>query len=61
MGGVTLAEDGDSALEGISRFKRYFSREVLEVGAEWHMELAPVRARIANSVSGVVRRSKNWP
>ena len=50
MGGVTLAAD-DAALEGISRFKRYFSREVVEVGAEWVLETAPIRARILTLVS----------
>ena len=44
MGGVTLEGD-TSPLEGISRFKRYFSREVLEVGAEWILEPAPLLAK----------------
>ncbi len=50
MGGVTL--DGDaSPLEGISRFKRYFSREVLEVGAEWILEPAPLLAMTETVIS----------
>ena len=59
MGGVTLAEDGESALEGISRFKRYFSRQVAEVGAEWILEPSPVRARIANAISSSAHRWLN--
>jgi lipid II:glycine glycyltransferase (peptidoglycan interpeptide bridge formation enzyme) len=51
MGGVTLAEGDRPELDGISRFKRYFSRNVVEVGAEWVLEPSPVRARIAALVS----------
>jgi lipid II:glycine glycyltransferase (peptidoglycan interpeptide bridge formation enzyme) len=51
MGGVTLAEGDEPELEGISRFKRYFSRDVVEVGAEWVLEPLPMRARIATLVS----------
>lgn len=60
MGGVTLAEGDDTALEGISEFKRFFTREVVEVGAEWVLELAPVRARIANVVSNGTQRMRDW-
>lgn len=56
MGGVTLAESEDTALEGISRFKRYFSREVAEVGAEWVLEPSPARARVATAVSNCAQR-----
>ena len=52
MGGVTLADGDEPELEGISNFKRYFSREVVEVGAEWVLEPHPVRAGIATLVSG---------
>jgi hypothetical protein len=52
MGGVTLADGDQPELEGISNFKRYFSREVVEVGAEWVLEPHPVRAGIATLVSG---------
>ena len=51
MGGVTLADGDQPELEGISRFKRYFSRNVVEVGAEWELELSPARARIATLLS----------
>jgi len=51
MGGVTLSEGDDQELEGISRFKMYFSANVVEVGAEWVFEPLPVRARIATLVS----------
>jgi lipid II:glycine glycyltransferase (peptidoglycan interpeptide bridge formation enzyme) len=56
MGGVTLAGSDDTALEGISEFKRHFSRAVAEVGAEWQLDVAPVRTRIAAMVSNGARR-----
>ena len=59
MGGVTLSEGEDSGLEGISRFKRYFSREVAEVGAEWILEPSPMRARLANAISSGAHQLKN--
>ena len=51
MGGVTVADGTEPALEGISNFKRSFSREVAEVGAEWIIEPSPMHARIADAVS----------
>jgi lipid II:glycine glycyltransferase (peptidoglycan interpeptide bridge formation enzyme) len=60
MGGVTLAEGDETALEGISEFKRHFSREVVEVGAEWVLEATPVRARIATAVSTGAQRMRDW-
>jgi hypothetical protein len=56
MGGITLSEGNDSALEGISRFKRYFGREVAEVGAEWILEPAPMRAKLAAAISSGSQR-----
>jgi len=56
MGGVTLSEGADAALEGISRFKRYFGREVAEVGAEWVLEPAPMRAKLATAISSGAKR-----
>lgn len=50
MGGVTLI-DGNSSLGGISDFKRFFSRELIEVGAEWVLDPSPLRARIAHAIS----------
>ena len=58
MRGVRLADGDESALEGFSRFKRYFSREVVEIGAEWELELVPVRAKIATTVSSGVRHMR---
>lgn len=55
MGGVTLVGGDETTLEGISEFKRHFSHEVVEVGAEWQLEPAPVRARIAAMVSNGTR------
>ena len=60
MGGVTLAEGDQNHLEGISRFKKYFSRDVLEVGAEWVMEPAPLRAKVANAISNGTERVREW-
>jgi len=60
MGGVTLAEDNETELEGISRFKRYFSREVAEVGAEWILEPAPMVAKMATAVSSGASRVRGW-
>jgi len=59
MGGVTSAEGDEPELEGISRFKRYFSREVVEVGAEWVFEPHPMRARIAALASSGASRIRD--
>jgi hypothetical protein len=55
MGGVTLEGDA-SPLEGISRFKRYFSREVVEVGAEWILEPAPLLAKTQTMITSFRQR-----
>lgn len=60
MGGVTLGDEDEAALEGISNFKRSFSREVVEVGAEWVFEPSPYRARIADLVSNSAQRIRKW-
>ena len=49
MGGVTMAEN--DPLTGISRFKRCFSHEIAEVGAEWVIEPSATRALIAKSIA----------
>ena len=59
MGGVTLEGADENALEGISRFKRAFSRNVVEIGSEWAMEPAPAKARIATVVSLGASRLRN--
>jgi Acetyltransferase (GNAT) domain len=56
MGGVTLNEESESALSGISDFKRFFSQNLIEVGAEWVLEPLPLRARIAKAVSKSAER-----
>ncbi len=56
MGGVTVGDGDAAALEGISSFKKCFSREIAEVGAEWIMEPAPLRARIADAFSKGAQR-----
>ena len=55
MGGVVLKDDA-SPLEGISRFKRYFSREVVEVGGEWILEPAPLLAMAQTMISNLRHR-----
>jgi len=51
MGGVTLPDDNAAALSGISDFKRFFSQNVAEVGAEWVLEPHPLRAKLATALS----------
>jgi hypothetical protein len=53
FGGITDGHHGDvgDRLGGISDFKRYFSRNVIEVGGEWVFEPRRGRARIARAVS----------
>ncbi len=60
MGGVTVGEGDEAALEGISNFKKSFSRDVAEVGAEWIFEPHPLQARIADAVSEGVQRLRRW-
>jgi len=60
MGGVTLPEGDEPELEGISRFKRYFSRQIAEVGAEWVFEPFPLRARFATLVSRGASHVREW-
>jgi len=49
LGGIQPAGTEDS-LSGISRFKRYFSDDVVEVGAEWIFEPHPARAAVARAI-----------
>ena len=51
MGGVTLADEGQTTLEGISDFKQFFTRDLLEVGSEWVLEVAPIRSSLASMIS----------
>ncbi len=55
FGGVTLG-GGDDRLKGISDFKRSFSREVVEVGAEWVCDPYPFKAWIADTISRSVKK-----
>lgn len=61
MGGVTLGNPGEEALEGISNFKRLFSDNVVEVGSEWILEPRPIRARIVDAISRSLRRHHPLP
>jgi len=56
MGGVTLEGGGNPSMKGISDFKRHFSKEVVEIGAEWVFEPSPARAEIAEMVSNGAKR-----
>jgi hypothetical protein len=60
MGGVTVGDGDEAALEGISNFKKSFSRQVAEVGAEWIFEPRPLRARIADAISDRAHRLREW-
>jgi hypothetical protein len=60
MGGVALGDDDEKALEGISEFKGYFTRDLIEVGAEWAFEPNPLRASIAAVVSSNADRLRGW-
>lgn len=52
LGGITPASDADPRA-GISRFKQYFSRDVIDVGEEWRFAPHPARAAIASAVGGI--------
>jgi hypothetical protein len=58
LGGVTPGHlnDGEDALGGISDFKRFFTREVVEVGTEWVLEPRRFRARLARAIGAAVAR-----
>jgi lipid II:glycine glycyltransferase (peptidoglycan interpeptide bridge formation enzyme) len=58
LSGVTLGstEDGKDALGGISDFKRFFSRTIVNVGEEWILESHPIRTPLAGGASALVKR-----
>ena len=60
MGGVTVSQGDETNLEGISNFKKSFSRAIEEVGAEWIMEPSPLQARIADAVSKGAMRLRGF-
>lgn len=55
LGGVTVADSTTDPLGGISDFKRYFSRNVEEVGEEWILEPHPTRTRLATLLGRVAK------
>lgn len=56
FGGITpVVNDGSDPLQGISAFKRFFSRTELTVGDEWVLEPSPIRAQLARVVTSVAR------
>jgi hypothetical protein len=57
MGGITHGtHDDDDPLGGISDFKRYFSRETLEVREEWILDSHSLRAAAIGAVHRRLRR-----
>ncbi len=52
FGGITVGTQGDpdDPLGGISDFKRFFSKQVVDVGEEWTLEPSRVRAGLARGV-----------
>jgi hypothetical protein len=56
FGGVTpISNDGSDPLQGISAFKRYFSKAEFAVGDEWILEPSWLKARLAHAVTSVVK------
>jgi hypothetical protein len=60
MGGVTMGADDEPSLNGISEFKRFFSQNAVEVGAEWVFEPSPVWSGIASIVSNAAQTVRGW-
>ena len=56
VGGVTLEDTPGDRLQGISKFKRYFSQTMEEVGEEWILEPHPIRASVAQ-IAGLALRT----
>jgi hypothetical protein len=54
FGGITpVVSDGSDPLQGISAFKRYFSKEEITVGDEWILEPSRLKANLARVVTSV--------
>ena len=49
-----MADTSDDPVGGISDFKRNFGGEVVQVGEDWSFDAAPVRDRLAGSLSRAV-------
>lgn len=58
LGGVTVDTENADPLQGLSDFKRYFSRTVEEVGESWVLEPHPQRARVADLIGRLVRAGR---
>jgi lipid II:glycine glycyltransferase (peptidoglycan interpeptide bridge formation enzyme) len=61
FGGISPAghAEGGDATGGISDFKRYFSRDVVQVGEDWSYEPHPMRAALARGASSAVQWLKH--
>jgi len=56
FGGVTpVTSDGSDPLQGISAFKRYFSKAEFAVGEEWVLEPNRLKAKLARVVTSVAK------
>jgi lipid II:glycine glycyltransferase (peptidoglycan interpeptide bridge formation enzyme) len=56
FGGITpVSNDGSDPLQGISAFKRFFSKTEVTVGDEWIFEPSPLKASLARVVTSVAR------
>ncbi len=54
FGGITpVVSDGSDPLQGISTFKRYFSKDEITVGDEWILEPSRLKANLARVVTSV--------
>jgi hypothetical protein len=56
LGGVT-SNDPEDPRHGITEFKRYFSSDVVDVGEEWTLTTAPIRAAVARVISRGAKRA----
>jgi hypothetical protein len=55
LGGVTVGDQPNDHLRGISRFKGFFSRTIEEISEEWYLEPNPYRASLARLPSRGMR------
>lgn len=62
FGGVTEGTHGDDGdrLGGISDFKRYFTKNVIDVGGEWVFEPSKASAKVASALSAVAARARSY-
>ena len=60
LGGVTPStHTGPDPFQGISAFKRFFSKTEVTLGDEWVLEPSPLKAGLARVVTSVARSVAN--